>query len=78
VFRVQVFATASEAAAKEAQRSAEARVGLVVHVVQETGLFKVRVGDATTRVEAEKIRRRCQNAGYTDAWIVTDVLKTAP
>lgn len=78
VFRVQVFATASETAAQDAKRSAEARLGLVVYLAQEAGLFKVRVGDATTRVEAEKIRRRCQEVGYTDAWIVTDVRKTAP
>lgn len=78
VFRVQVFATANETAAQDTKRNAEARLGLAAYVALEEGLFKVRVGDATTRVEAEKIRRRCQNAGYTDAWIVTDVRKTAP
>jgi hypothetical protein len=75
VFRVQILATSSEQSAQEAKNRAENRLGFPAYVTLVDGMYKVRVGDCTTREEADKVRERCRAAGYTDAWIVTDALK---
>jgi hypothetical protein len=75
VFRVQILATSSETSAREAKKRVEDRLGFPVYVTRIDGMYKVRVGDCSTRAEAEKVRERCRGAGYADAWIVTDVLR---
>jgi hypothetical protein len=75
VFRVQVLATSSEQSAMDAKKRVEKRLGFPAYVSLVDGMYKVRVGDCTTREEANKVRERCRGAGYSDAWIVTDVMK---
>jgi hypothetical protein len=75
VYRVQILATTSEQSAQDAKKRVERRLNLAAYISFEDGMYKVRVGDAATRAEANKIRERCRGGGYTDAWIVTDVLK---
>ena len=78
VFRVQVLATTSEQSALDTKSKIEGRLGLPAYVAFEDGLYKVRVGDSPTRELAEKVRTKLRGAGYTDAWIVTDVLRGEP
>lgn len=78
VLRVQIMATTSEQSARDVQKRVENMLNLPAYVSLEDGMYKVRVGDCTTRLEAEKVRNRCREQGYTDAWIVHDVIKSAP
>jgi len=78
VFRVQVLATTSEQSARDTKNKIEGRLGLPAYVAFEDGMYKVRVGDSPTRELAEKVRTKLRGAGYTDAWIVTDVLRGKP
>jgi hypothetical protein len=78
VFRVQVLATTSEQSALDTKAEVERRLGVDAHVTFEDGMYKVRVGDCANRTEAEKVRRKCREAGYTDAWIVSDVRAAGP
>jgi hypothetical protein len=78
VYRVQVLATTSEQSALDTKKKIENRLSLPAYVKFEDGMFKVRVGDCSTREEAEKVRGKVRGAGYTDAWIVTDVLRGQP
>ena len=70
-YRIQVFATGSEAAARSAKEAAEVKVGVPAYVEFVDGIYKVRVGDCPSRGEAEALVTRCRDAGYGDAWIVT-------
>jgi hypothetical protein len=75
VFRVQILATSSEHSAMEAKKRVEKKLGFAAYVSFVDGMYKVRVGDCSSREEADKVRERCRGAGYSDAWIVTDVMK---
>jgi cell division septation protein DedD len=82
-FRVQVFASGSEAAARGVREAAEIRIGAPAYVELEGGVYKVRVGDCPSRPEAEALLQRCRDAGYTDAWIAAGTIlmrraKTSP
>jgi hypothetical protein len=76
VYRVQILATTSEQSAQDAKKRVEKRLNFAAYISFEDGMYKVRVGDAATREEANKIRERCRAGGYSDAWIVTDLLKS--
>jgi hypothetical protein len=78
ILRVQILATSSEKSAKELKDRVESTLMLPAYISFDDGMYKVRVGDCTTRLEAEKVRTKCRQAGYTDAWIVTDVVKSEP
>ena len=78
VYRVQVLATSSEQSARDTKKKIENRLGLPAYVTFEEGMYKVRVGDSPTREGAEKVRNKVRGAGYTDAWIVRDSLRTGP
>lgn len=73
-YRVQVFATGTQATADIHLHEAETRLGVPAYVELVDGMYKVRVGDCRSREEAEQLLGHCRGAGYTDAWIVsTDV-----
>ena len=75
-FRAQVFATADREIAENAARVATERLGLPSYVDLDGGVYKVRVGDFTTRPQADQalasIRRQ-----YTDAWVVPSKIHAA-
>ena len=75
VFRVQILAVSDEASAQDARQTAALRLKQPVYVELVDGMYKVRVGDCPTRVEAEKLLRKCRESGYPDAWIVTGAIK---
>ncbi|HET9582197.1 MAG TPA: SPOR domain-containing protein [Gemmatimonadota bacterium] len=70
-WRIQVFATRDQAAAREvARRAGEAVAGIPAYVEAEGPWFKVRVGDFATRDAAEPLRERLVELGWTEAWAV--------
>lgn len=73
-FRIQVFASGSQDAAEITRKAAADALGVPAYIDQIDGMFKVRVGNCTSRTDAEDLLQRCRRAGYNDAWIVaTDV-----
>lgn len=79
-FRIQLQASKSsekmEKALKIAKNYFNPR-GYEVYLVYESPLYKLRVGDATTRKHAEKILEISRATGYRDSWIVPDMVNGA-
>ena len=72
-FRIQIFATASIDEATAAKTLASRQVGEdSVYVVYDPPVYKVRVGDYGTRLEASRKLSSLIDKGYPDAWIVSD------
>jgi hypothetical protein len=72
-FRIQVFASSSIDDASAAQIVAREKVVTdSVYVVYDPPVYKVRVGDYATRLEANQRLPRLVHLGYTDAWVVSD------
>ena len=72
-YRVQILATKSYEAATVAQQTAEeqfAPLNYKTYISFEAPQYKVRVGDALTRSEAEEIRAAARDFGYRGAFIV--------
>ena len=72
-YRVQLLTTKSYEAATVAQQTAAeqfAPLNLKTYIKFEAPLYKVRVGDALTRSEAEEIRETARDFGYKGAFIV--------
>jgi hypothetical protein len=70
-FRVQVSAVSyKDNADRIADEVRDGLVGYSVYVDYLNDLYKVRVGDCTTRTQAETLRSKLVNLGYDDAWIV--------
>jgi hypothetical protein len=71
-YRVQVLAVTSKTNADD---FASEVMGLLPEqdvVVQKIGeWWKVRVGNCSTKTEAEQLKDKLQNLGYSDAWIVS-------
>jgi hypothetical protein len=70
-YRIQIFASANEAAARSVREAAEVSVGVAAYVEIVDGVYKVRAGDCPSRPEAEALLEKCRSAGYGDAWIAT-------
>ncbi|MCP4229385.1 MAG: SPOR domain-containing protein [bacterium] len=76
-FRVQVFASGYEDNAENVAGEVRAKLpGENVYVENISNMWKVRVGDCADRSEAESLRSRLSGAGYGDAWIVKDTVRT--
>ncbi|MEX1139725.1 MAG: SPOR domain-containing protein [Bacteroidota bacterium] len=71
-FRVQIFASASIDEATAAQRVARNQIGDSVYVVYDPPVYKVRIGDFASRLEANQRLTRAVHMGYDDAWVVAD------
>ena len=72
-FRVQIIATKSiETATLAEQEARELFEGQnhKTYLIFDAPLYKLRVGDVTTRDEAEKIRDMAKDYGYREAFIV--------
>jgi len=72
-YRIQIFASASIDEATAAQQVALERAGKdSVYVVYDPPVYRVRIGDYGTRLEANQRLSRIVNLGYDDAWVVAD------
>ena len=70
-YRIQVFASANEAAARSVKEAVEVSMGVPAYIELMDGVYKVRAGDCPSRSEAEALLEKCRGAGYGDAWIAT-------
>jgi cell division septation protein DedD len=69
-YRIQIFAGTNKAGADDVAGKAKDLAGDEIYIVQEQGLWKVRVGDFETKELAEKALTNWKNQGYSSAWIV--------
>ena len=73
-YRVQVFATFSEEKADLIANQVRERTTEPVYVEYIAPYYKVRVGDCSTREEAESLKSNIYGLGYSDAFIVEDTI----
>ena len=72
-FRIQVAATSSIDDAGAVKAAAQGLFSTdTVYVVYDPPVYKVRVGDFPTRLEANQRLPIVQEGGYPDAWVVPD------
>jgi PBP1b-binding outer membrane lipoprotein LpoB len=72
-FRVQILATNNIESATMVQQTAASQFRALEHksyLVFESSRYKVRIGDVTTRDEAEEIRDLAKDYGYKGSFIV--------
>jgi stage II sporulation protein D len=74
VFRVQVAAFSSEAAAQEERARLEREFGVpaVVRYLPDRGSWRVRLGEATAREALQTLVERLRSAGRTGMWIAEE------
>lgn len=73
-YRVQVFASSDRGAAAEQMKIIMAGTGIAAYIEYEDGLYKVRVGDFSTREEASEARAKIAES-YPDCWIVRTTIR---
>ena len=73
-YRVQIHSFRGRAAAIKAQRQVKDRVKefpIEVHLERETSYYKIRVGDFTSKSDADRLARILKSQkGYPDVWVV--------
>lgn len=72
-FRIQISSTANIDDAGAVKSAAQTLfISDTVYVVYDPPVYKVRVGDFTSRLDANQRLPHVQERGYSDAWIVPD------
>jgi hypothetical protein len=71
-FRIQVFASPSIDEAASMKNSVEIMVDDSVYVVYDPPVYKVRIGNYLTRLDANKMLSFLLERGFPDAWVVAD------
>jgi cell division septation protein DedD len=73
-YRVQIHSFRGRASAIKAQRQVKDRVKefrIEVHLEEEASYYKIRVGDFTSKSDADRLARILKTQkGYPDAWVV--------
>jgi hypothetical protein len=69
-FRVQVFAGTDSANALANVYDLTTLVQDSVHFFQEKGLFKIQIGDYQWRYQADAMKTRMRQNGYSGAWVI--------
>ena len=75
-YRVQVFATFSEGKADKIANQVRERTTEPVYVEYIAPYYKVRVGDCSTKDEAESLKSNLYGLGYSDAFVVQDTINS--
>ncbi len=72
-FRIQILSTSNVDEAEESRIAAQQLfLSDTVYVIYDPPVYKVRVGDFETRLEANGRLQDVQERGYKDAWVVPD------
>lgn len=72
-FRIQIFSSSSIDEANSLRASVQQMLsGDTVYVVYDPPVYKVRVGDYVSRLEANKMLSFMLDRGFRDAWVVSD------
>lgn len=69
-YRVQIFTSDSEFDARAVEDQALLRFDESVYLIFDSPNYKVRVGDCSSRAEANELRKKAVKLGYNDAWVV--------
>jgi hypothetical protein len=69
-YRVQIFASSTNEGAEKIASEARFKFTERVYVEYDAPYYKVRVGDYKNRSDAEILKQKAINVGYSDAWIV--------
>ena len=80
-FRIQIFATKDIEVATLQKKEAEyefANDGIAVYIEFDSPLYKLRVGDCTTREEAEQLHTRIKQRGFSTSFVVKTKVNTVP
>lgn len=75
VYRVQIFTSRLYAEASREKAIAEEIFNLPVYLDYEVPYYKLRVGDFTTRGEAEDMLPEIKAIGYHNAWVARVILR---
>lgn len=70
VFKVQLFATYDEMKANKVKNDLQGKFSETVYVEYIAPYYKVRVGEFSTKAQAENLRDEARSKGYSDAFIV--------
>jgi hypothetical protein len=75
-FRVQICAVSEEEKARQVQRDAIVKfTDEEVYLIYEAPYYKVRVGNCTSRLEADQLQQAAIQKGFEDAWVVRTKIK---
>jgi cell division septation protein DedD len=78
-FRLQVFSASTRQAAEDARNQAKQKLSRDdIYIEFEPPYFKVRVGNCSTRKEAEKILEFAQKQGYETPFVVESHIQPSP
>lgn len=77
-FRVQLVATRSVDEARAVKREALLVFDEIVYLTFDDPYYKVRVGDAVSRFEANELQELAIQKGYVGAWVVRSLVKRRP
>jgi len=74
IFRIQIASLRDSTHAESLKQEIESRVKVpvIVSYNEPAGTYRVRVGECYSRVEAEELGERLQDAGYAEGWIVSE------
>lgn len=76
-YRVQICAVSDEEKARQVQREAILKFPTEeVYLIYDTPYYKVRVGNCTTRLEADQLQLFATQNGFEDAWVVRTKIKS--
>ena len=76
-FRIQIFASADRDVAENARSAAATRLNMPAYLDLDGGVYKVRVGDYTTRDAASAALPSVRGQYYPDAWVVPARIKVS-
>jgi len=76
VFRVEIFTSRLYGEANRELAIAKEIFSLPVHVDYEVPYYRLRVGDFSTRAEAERMVEGIRSIGYPNAWVARAIKKT--
>lgn len=73
-YRIQILQTEDAQEAREFQQDAFLRLDIDAYVSYDNPYYKVRVGDFTSRFEAEEFLATLEGRGFKSAWIVRTLI----
>ncbi|MCA9741954.1 MAG: SPOR domain-containing protein [Deferribacteres bacterium] len=69
-YRIQIYQTENAQEARDFQQDAFLRLDIDAYVSYDNPYYKVRIGDFTSRYDAEEFLTTLEGRGYKTAWIV--------
>ena len=73
-YRVQIAATQDEEIAREIRKEAILKFSEEVYWVYDGPYFKIRIGDCTSRFEAEDLQQYAIEKGFMEAWVIRTLI----